>query len=254
MIPVAGVYLGGLAVLLGIVTLLRPLPAVGLTSRAHGVAVVLAGLLVAATAAALPAPDARASTRTRLDEYVPRYQFSERHTIRIQAPPDAAYRAIQAVTADEIRLFQTLTWIRRFGRRGPESILHAPGRQPLLDVATRTTFLRLAEEPGRELVVGTLVAAPRGWTRDRAATPAAFQALAGPGFAKAAMNFRVEPDGRGGSVVTTETRVFATDAPTRRRFAIYWRVIYPGSALIRRSWLAAIRRRAEWAGAGRASE
>ncbi len=29
------------------------------------------------------------------------------------------------------------------------------------------------------------------------------------------------------------------------RFAIYWRVIYPGSALIRRMWLDAIRRRAE---------
>jgi len=59
------------------------------------------------------------------------------------------------------------------------------------------------------------------------------------------MNFLVEPDGRGGSLLSTETRVFATDAVARRRFAVYWRVIYPGSALIRRMWLRAIRLRAE---------
>jgi hypothetical protein len=57
------------------------------------------------------------------------------------------------------------------------------------------------------------------------------------------MNFRVSPDGPHASIVSTETRVFAGSAPTRRRFAAYWRVIYPGSALIRRMWLRAIERR-----------
>jgi hypothetical protein len=42
--------------------------------------------------------------------------------------------------------------------------------------------------------------------------------------------------------------VFATDPASCRRFAVYWRVIYPGSALIRRMWLRAIRLRAERAG------
>jgi len=37
---------------------------------------------------------------------------------------------------------------------------------------------------------------------------------------------------------------FSPTAPRRRRFAAYWRLIYPGSALIRRSWLRAIRQRA----------
>jgi hypothetical protein len=45
--------------------------------------------------------------------------------------------------------------------------------------------------------------------------------------------------------LTTETRVLATDSRTRRLFAAYWRLILPGSALMRRTWLAAIRRRAE---------
>ena len=68
--------------------------------------------------------------------------------------------------------------------------------------------------------------------------------LAGPGWAKATMNFLIEPR-RAGCVVTTETRVHATDARTRRRFRAYWTLIYPGSTLIRRMWLRAIKRRAE---------
>jgi hypothetical protein len=59
------------------------------------------------------------------------------------------------------------------------------------------------------------------------------------------MNFRLEDEGNGWTRVTTETRVFATDDRARHRFAAYWRAIYPGSALIRRMWLRAIRLRAE---------
>jgi hypothetical protein len=59
------------------------------------------------------------------------------------------------------------------------------------------------------------------------------------------MNFLVTPDGRGGSNVSTETRVFAATEPMRRRFAVYWRIIHPGSDIIRRSWLRAIKERAE---------
>jgi hypothetical protein len=38
--------------------------------------------------------------------------------------------------------------------------------------------------------------------------------------------------------------VLCTDAASRRRFRLYWRVIHPGSAAIRVAWLRAIRRRA----------
>jgi len=115
----------------------------------------------------------------------------------------------------------------------------------MLALATRTGFRVLADDPGREIVLG--VAGPAS-SAARAATrtsgPHPFTPSA-EGYASIAVAFRVEPDGRGGAIVSTETRVFAPDRPTRRRLATYWRLIYPGSALIRRGWLAAIRRRAE---------
>jgi hypothetical protein len=48
-----------------------------------------------------------------------------------------------------------------------------------------------------------------------------------------------------GSIVSTETRVYVNDAWAMRRFAVYWRIIHPGSDIIRRMWLWAIKLRAE---------
>lgn len=81
------------------------------------------------------------------------------------APKQRVYAAIKAVTAEEVALFRTLTWIGRFGRAGPESILN-PSRK---DAATRgrdaKRFFALAEVPDREIVVGTLVRRPKTGSR-----------------------------------------------------------------------------------------
>jgi hypothetical protein len=59
------------------------------------------------------------------------------------------------------------------------------------------------------------------------------------------MNFCIAPAPDGSCAVSTETRVYATDEASRRRFAVYWRLISFGSAFIRVMWLRAIKRRAE---------
>lgn len=207
--------------------------------------VVLVGVFLATLGLVLPAPTVSVvNASTELDRIIPRWQFNEVHSLGVDAPPEQVYMAMRTVTAGEISLFQLLTWIRRFGRTTRESILNAPDTVPIIDVAARTGFLVLANDRPRELVVGSVVAAPDGWRRSDAPTPAAFESIRGDGFATAVMNFRIVPDGEFASTLTTETRVFATDAATARRFAIYWRLIYPGSALIRRMWLRAIARRA----------
>jgi hypothetical protein len=183
---------------------------------------------------------------------MPAWQFRERHHLHVNATPEAVYRAIRDVTADDILLFRTLTWIRspHFTQPDGGSILQPPAEPtPILDVALRSGFLQLSERPGREIVVGTIVAGRAGSLRG-ARTAESFIRLDAPGFAKATMNFLVEPNPTGGTDVETETRVYGTDAWATRRFAAYWRVIYPGSALIRVMWLRAIRQRAE-GGAGR---
>lgn len=245
MFAVILVYTGLLACLLGLITLLKPLAFLRIYSRRRAGVVLVVGLLTVIAALLWPAPEMTVqSQQTALDRITPRYQFHEVHSIMVQAPPERVYQAIREVTAGEIRFFRTLIWIRRFGRQGPESILNAPEHKPLLDVATQTSFVTLVDDP-REIVVGTIVVAPSAESIKRRLTPEEFNAIRAPGYALATMNFVIRNDGPGACEVSTETRVYATDAVARRRFAAYWRVIYPGSALIRRMWLRAIKRRAE---------
>ncbi|MDQ6829806.1 MAG: hypothetical protein M3081_13175 [Gemmatimonadota bacterium] len=246
MIATAIVYLGAFIALVGLTALIRPIRLAKLTPRRRGTWVMLVGVALAIAGLLLPAPSTHvAVARTRLDEMVPDYQFSELHEIHINAPPERVFKAPDEVTAGEIRFYRMLTWIRRFGRGGRESILNVPQDAPVLAVALRTMFTVLARDADRELVFGGLVIAPDRSSADAVDTPDTFRTLSAPGYAKAAMNFRLEPDEPGGTRLSTETRIFATDPAARRRFAAYWRLIYPGSALIRRGWLQAVRRRAE---------
>jgi len=237
-------YSGVIIAAAGLGLAVRPIRRLGITTRWRGLAVAAAGVVLAAIGLFLPASESRISrVETRLDQFAPAWQFREVHAIRIAAPPARVFEAIQRVHADEILLFRTLTWIRRGGRELPPSILNAGNRESLIDVATKNGFVRLAEDAPRELVIGTVVMAPPG-TRGTL-TPDVFQKPLPPGFALATMNFVVTADGPNGSWVSTETRVFANSPSARRRFGAYWRVIYPGSAIIRRMWLRAIQRRAE---------
>lgn len=177
-----------------------------------------------------------------IDKFAPEWHFREVHRIGVLAPADAALRAIREVTAREIRLFRFLTWLRRVGRPGPESLLNPPPDKPILDVALSRGFLEL-QSSAREIVIGTLVIKPAGTKPPT--SPDEFRTIHGAGYAKAAMNFRIDQSPLAMCVVTTETRVWTSDAATRRKFALYWWTIRLGSGLIRRMWLRAIRRRAE---------
>lgn len=236
-------YSGACAALTGLAGTVRPMRALALPTRSRALALAAAGGGAVALALVIPPREEHvARSLDRLDDFLPRWQFCERHEILVNAPAPIVRAAVAAVTPRDIALFRTLTRIRRLGRPGPVNILNVPDDEPILDVATRTGFIWLAQEP-LELVVGTVVIAP---SRDRIpATPEEFGAIDRlPGFAKAAMNFRLRPQGSA-TVVTTETRVFATDPSSLRRFTAYWRVIHPGSDLMRRTWLRAIRARAE---------
>ncbi len=190
----------------------------------------------------------RPTGRQAIDRYLESYNFREFHSTRVHAAPEAVYRAVLEVTADEIRWLKPLMAIRLFPAwlRGKRP--HRPASAPILDVATRGAFLYLAREPPREVVVGNVGQFWKisgGIAPPKPASPEAFVALDDPAFAKAVMNFATEDAGSGWTLLTTETRIFAPEGNARRRFAAYWRLIYPGSSLIRVGWLEGIKRRAE---------
>jgi hypothetical protein len=188
--------------------------------------------------------------RRRLDELLPLYDFNEVHAIHVRSTPDRVFRAVQEVTPEEISFFRLLTAVRSLN---PLRLLDrwtggagSPANRPILAASLDAGFVLLASEAGRELVIGTVgqfwkLSGGRG---ARLADDVAFARFARPGYAKVAMDFRIEEDAPGRCRLSTETRILATDSSARASFALYWRVIQPGSALIRSMWLRAIERRA----------
>ena len=68
------------------------------------------------------------------------------------------------------------------------------------------------------------------------------------GAVKMAYDFNLEDAGGGWCTISTETRVMAVDDLTRRGMGHHWRLIVPGSGLLRRQWLEGIKKRAESVG------
>ena len=191
------VYFGLTLLLAGLVSLIWPLRFLEIRTRRMAAMVAAGGLLLFVMALALPVSANAVTTHTaKLDDWMPRWQIRERHIIPVAASPEKVFAAIHAVRADDIFLFRTLIAIRQCGQTGPESIMNAPEQKPILDVATQTTFVLLAEEPPRELVIGTVVAAPPKARASGRLTPELFQKKLQPGVALATMNFLVTPDDR----------------------------------------------------------
>jgi hypothetical protein len=184
-----------------------------------------------------------------LDEFLPDYDANEIHSTRVAAPPEAAMAAVRSLTAREVPVLVALMALRSLPAR-------LRGRRPrpregtILENFLRGGFVTLADRPD-ELVVG---AVGRFWLASaevRRVSADEFGAFREPGYAKAAFNMHAQPAPGGGTLLTTETRIQATDDAARRSFGRYWRLIHPGSAVIRLAWLRAIRRRAEASTAAR---
>ena len=179
---------------------------------------------------------------SRLDDLLAEFDFNEVHRMRIEVPPAKAIAAAKEATPGEMPLVRSLFALRSipalFSRgRG----LPAAKHRPLADQMIEFGFVPLIEAED-EIVLG-FVGQPwklSGGSMPRLSDADEWRAFDQPGYVKAAMNFR----GSAG-VLETETRIKATDAASRRQFARYWRLIRPGSGLIRRSWLRAAKRRAE---------
>jgi len=181
-----------------------------------------------------------------LDEVMPRWEASELHHVWFDASLEETWAALSATTGREVRLLRPLMALRRL----PGWLLRrsSPGgdpREPLFATLEQAGFVRLAEQPGREIVFGVV---GRFWSPAGNAPVGDIEDLDGfvgfdkPGYAKAAMSFLARREGTGTRLLA-ETRVMGTDAMAVLRFRWYWRLIRPGSGAIRRSWLAAVGRR-----------
>jgi len=187
-----------------------------------------------------------------LDRYLPDYDVAETHAVIVDADMEGVWRAIRHGDLGRSTVVRVLLELRSLPNRLQrvlEGRPSGPARPPLtLDDMARAGFVQLEELIGEEIVLGT-VTQPWKAVTDKNPPPQVdadrFAAFDTRGYVKVAFNIRVQAYGNGRSLITTETRTTATDPASRRRFARYWLLIGPFSALIRGLMLRLVKSDAE---------
>jgi hypothetical protein len=237
-------YAGIVAALLGLANVAVPFRFLGIHKRAIGATVLVGGVALTLASLYWPASMIRvARPRTRLDEIMPDYQFSERHSATIHAHPERVMRAVRDSTFGDMKSLATLLRIRAAALRAPadESDIFARDNR-ILDLFSASGYITGGSDHEILSCGGANV---RTQHNLKPSTLQEFADYREPGAVKMAFDFYVEDEGGGWSTLTTETRVLATDDLTRRGMGRYWRLIVPGSGLLRRQWLDGIKKRAE---------
>ena len=194
-----------------------------------------------------------------LDDLMPHYDVAERHRTIVRAAPDVVFRAIHEANVSG-GLVTHILYVLRFAPAAVVAAVRSPGsawsdylkrvsrqnRVVHLDDLERSGFHVVAERAPEELVIGVLGRfwTVRGGPGAAAVTVETFRSPPPAGQALAGWNFSVERRQDGSSELSTETRVLCA-ADVRWKFRLYWIAIRPGSGLIRRAMLRAIRRHAE---------
>jgi len=179
----------------------------------------------------------------KLDDLVPRPEHATHQSRVIAAPASVVWDELQGLGATSLPVTMVLA-----GFRFLPSLLTARGRRRVIG----GTFVELvpmpllSSEPAEAMVFGGLLQPWRltGGQKPPVLAAAELRAWAQPGWAKAAMEFRLT-EGADGTTLRTETRVATTDPRSRRLFARYWIFVRAGSSIIRWEVLAAVARRAE---------
>ncbi len=171
-----------------------------------------------------------------IDEFLPEYDFEERHSIKISAEAAAIYEAAQDVDFSESLILRVLLTLRGMS-------------SDALSIRNLrySKFRILGERPAKEILIGLAGKFWTPWGDLQDVDSENFREFQKEGYAKAAWNFSIDDMGRG-LRLTTETRIKCIGDSSRRYFGLYWTVVQPFSGWIRIEMLKAIKQRAELGG------
>jgi hypothetical protein len=177
-----------------------------------------------------------------LHDVVPESDHVTRQARVIDAPPSVVWDELHRLKLSSLPVTLSLSAVRAL-----PLLLTGKGHSGLgrafLDVVP---IPKLSSEEPTAVVYGGLLQAWRltGGEQPPVLDAAGVREWSGPGWVKVAMEFRLTPS-VGGTRLSCETRVAATDPEARRRFGRYWLLVGPGSSAIRWEVLTAVALRAE---------
>jgi hypothetical protein len=168
------------------------------------------------------------------DDFLPNFEFSERHEGIVNAPASRVFGVIPTLSATDDPIVCFLLAIREAPARLSGTISSPPFGMH--------RFTLLAQDES-EMVFGLC---GRFWKADFGIAPIpdgiAFKSFKEAGVPKLAMSFQMKGVDKCRARLVTETRVHCPDAQAKRAFTPYWLAIRAASGLIRRRMLSTVAR------------
>lgn len=175
----------------------------------------------------------------KLDELLPAYDVKAVYSMRVNATPQRVWQECMNADFSQMPVARRLMALRTLGRKQPPT--GEPRTLATMGSHGARGFLEIARVPDQEIVLGII---GKFWRPDapilRDWKPGAFSTLSPQGYAKAAWNFYLAPDGDQ-TIVSTETRVLCYGRTERLLFRCYWTLIGFFSGMIRKEMLQMIK-------------
>ena len=244
-------WIGAILLVMGVISLIHPLDFIFISNRTIALGVVLCGIVISVTSLFWPVKmEQSPTTDQQIDGLMPVYTFNELHEVRIKASPDEVKEVFRVTGVKDIPIAHLLMKIRGIANEDVDLSDRASSNKAGTDTFTTPDFNFFVVAPDEYIAVMILKPAMISGDKGKPAPPEIssieqFNAFNEPGYMKVAINFRIIGTGNKETLLTTETRVDGTTKADSYVFGHYWRVVYPGSAIIRRVWLDTIKKKAE---------
>jgi hypothetical protein len=166
-----------------------------------------------------------------IDKYLSAYHFSEFHSIEVNGFVDGIYGKMLKCDFSNSKLIKFL-----FRLRGMPKEVYS------IEHLTKMGFIKLEEEPGKEMLFGMVTTNPMFNTCQSHITSAEFIQKSDNTIIKAVINFRLQDKSNSQHIISTETRVWCGSKQLKSRFSSYWFFVKPFSQLIRKNMLKQMKR------------
>ena len=174
------------------------------------------------------------NTPTLIDQFLPVFDFSERHSINIHASIEEVFSVVRSLNFTPSVLTRIMFRLRGL----PRVATSLSGLQEM-------GFVFLGERAPVEMALGIV---GKFWTVSgciQSLTADSFRSFQTPGYAKAVWSFSISEIQPGLTQATTETRVLCLDKVSLNRFRFYWVLVRPFSGFIRKRILVALKDQAQ---------
>lgn len=243
-------WIGIIIFLVGTISLIQPLTFLFVFSRIYAAIVLSVGILISILSLVWPVKVNYSTDNLKIDDLLPDYSFGEYHEVSLDASVDKAKHTLQTTGVSAIPVIHLLMKIRGIADEKDMSDIVA-NNQANSETFSTPDFNFFMVDPAEYISVMIMKASViAGGSKKLPAPPEIskleqFTAFNNPGYVKVAINFRFISLDKQKTLLSTETRVQGTTSGDSRLFGLYWRIIYPGSAIIRRVWLDTIKKIAE---------